>query len=175
MDLSITTKFTVATEQSIKTLLFLTQTIARQKLSSLVPEQKIESYISKNFSKQILINEVNSMNNQWLIVYNHDIPAGYARITSKGAKPAVLSQKRSIRIADFGVLPEYADTAIQQSLFDKCGVVCKSYEATWLKEYIQNPLLPFFESSGFIRQPEATEWDALPLPGVYLIKPSLQS
>jgi hypothetical protein len=170
MDLSITTKFTVATEQSIKALLFLTHTIIREKLTALVPEQKIEHYILKHFGEQTLINEVNSMNNQWLIVYADDKPVGYARITSKGEKPAALTQKRTISIADFGILREYTDAAVKQSLFNKCWQVCKYYEATWIKEYSRNPLIALFELEGFTRLEETAEWNTLPLHSVSLLK-----
>ncbi len=110
------------------------------------------------------------MSNQWLVVYVNEQPAGYARITSKGKRPEIVAHKRAIRIADLGILKAYEDPAIKRSLFDKCLSVCRSYEATWINEYIEDPCITFFESEGFIRQHGAPEMDELPLPSVYLIK-----
>ena len=170
MDSKITTKFTIGTEQGMGTLLYLTQTIALEKYSAIVSKEKIDNYISGNFSEQSLIVEVNSMSNQWLVVYVNDEPAGFARITSKGERPKSITQKRIIRIADFGITKEYSDPAVRQSLFDKCLSVCKSYEVIWINEYSENPLIDFFESAGFIKHQEGIELKELPLQYVCLIK-----
>jgi hypothetical protein len=114
--------------------------------------------------------EVNSMSNQWLVVYVDDKPAGFARITSKGERPKAIAQKRIIRIADFGIVKAYTEPAIRQSLFDKCLSICKSYEVIWINEYSENPLINFFESEGFTKQEEGIELDELPLKYVCLIK-----
>lgn len=172
MDSKIITKFTIATERGIDTLLYLTQTIAREKYLPLIAKAQVENYLSAHFSEKALMVEVNSMSNQWLVVYINDQPAGFARITSKGERPAALSQKRAIRIADFGILEEYTDQAIRQSLFDKCLSVCKPYEATWINEYAQNPFISFFELAGFSKQEEAADHYELPMPSVYLIRAS---
>lgn len=172
MDSKIITKFTIATEQGMGTLLYLTQTIARQKFSSLLPKEEVENYLSENFSEKTLIVEINSMSNQWLVVYADDKPAGFARITSKGERPKDIAQKRAIRIADFGIIKEYADPAISQSLLAKCLSVCKSYEAVWMNEYLENSFIDFFESEGFARQEGTAELDELQLRSVFLIKQS---
>jgi hypothetical protein len=170
MDTKIITKFTVATEQGMYALLMLTREIATEKFSHLLNEQTLEKYIATNFNRERLIVEVNSMSNQWLVVYVDDEPAGYARITSKGKAPAALDNNRVIRIADFGILNKYQDPAVRHSLFDKCIMVCKPYEALWINEYAENPLLNFFETAGFVRQEMKGQMDELPLSAVYLIK-----
>lgn len=170
MDTNIITKFTIATEQAINALLFLTKTIAAEKFSTILQQQKLEHYIDSNFSESALIVEVNSMSNQWLVVYANDTPVGFARITSKGERPGVLALKRAIRIADFGILKAYANPAIIQSLFNKCWSVCKSYEAAWVNEYLESPFIGLFESEGFAKQDGVLELDELPLQSVYLIK-----
>jgi len=170
MDTKIITKFTVVTEQGMDALLHLTKEIATEKFSDLLEAQVLEKYIVENFSEDKLIVEVNSMSNQWLVVYSDDEPAGYARLTSKGKRPGNLERKRMTRIADFGVLKKYTDPAISQSLFNKCMAVCKSYEALWINEYLENPLIDFFETEGFVMQKETCQHDELPLPSVCLIK-----
>jgi hypothetical protein len=170
MDSKIVTKFTIATDQGMDALLYLTQAIAKEKFSSLLPQQQVEDYISKNFSGKVLMVEVNSMSNQWLVVYVDDNPAGFARITSKGERPKTLAQKRVIRIADFGIIKEYDTPAVRQSLFDKCSSVCKSYQAIWITEYTENPFISIFESEGFIKQNETSELTELPLQSICLVK-----
>lgn len=170
MDSTIITKFTIATQQGMDALLYLTQTIAREKFLPLLTQKQVENYLSENFNEKALMAEVNSMSNQWLVVYADDKPAGFARITSKGERPRQIAQNRIIRIADFGIIKEYADPAIRQSLFDKCLAVCKSYEAIWINEYVENPFIGFFESEGFAKQDEKSQLHELPLQSVCLIK-----
>nr|WP_199159194.1 N-acetyltransferase [Pedobacter sp. ASV2] len=170
MDTKIVTKFTVVTEQGMDALLFLTKAIAIEKFSNLLGAEILETYIAENFSEKTLIVEVNSMSNQWLVVYSDDEPAGYARITSKGKRPERLDRKRIIRIADFGILKKYADPAIRQSLFDKCMSVCKPYDAIWVNEYKENLIMDFLETEGFVKEKEIYGHDELPLQSVCLIK-----
>lgn len=170
MNTKIITKFTIATEQGLNILLMLTREIANEKFSNLLAVQVLDKYIADNFSEKNLIVEVNSMSNQWLVVYTDDEPAGYVRITSKGKRPERLEQKRSIRIADFGILNKYTDPMIRQSLFDKCMTVCKSYEALWINEYPENTLLDFFEMEEFIKENDNWQHDELHLASVCFIK-----
>ncbi|SJZ38707.1 N-acetyltransferase [Sediminibacterium ginsengisoli] len=167
--MAIITKFTVATDQGIDDLLMLTRESAKEKFLFLPEEQIITSYIAAHLTRQALIHEVNSMSNQWLVVYADNEPAGYARITTKGKKPASLHQNRAIRIADFSVLNRHNNIAVRESLFSKCIAVCRSYENIWVNEYIENPLIDFFEANGFVRQNEAAQHDDLPLKSLYLI------
>lgn len=150
-------------------LFMLTQALAKEKFSTLVPAQTLDNYIAQHFNKAALMAEINSMSNQWLVAYADDRPAGYARITSRGSRPVALEGKRAMRIADFGILAAYPEPSIKASLFEKCMQVCQPFEAVWMHEYTGNPLLPFFESNGFARQQETFRLDELPLPSVYLI------
>jgi len=170
MDANIITRFTIATQQGMDVLLYLTQAIAREKFLPLLSGDQVEIYVSAHCSEQTLTAEVNSMSNQWLVVYVKDQPAGFARITSKGERPGMMRQKRVIRLADFGVLQAYDHLSVRQSLLNKCLAVCKSYEAVWINEYTENPYLSLFESAGFIRQAGTNERYELPLVAVVLIK-----
>lgn len=175
MDSEIITKFTVASVQGINALIYLTQTIAREKFLSLLPKEQIENYLSENFSVKTLTDEVNSISNQWLIAYSNENPVGFARITSKGQRPEKIANKRAVRIADFGIIKEFSAPLVRQSLFNSCITVCKSYEAIWINEYLENPFINFFESEGFIRQDAPGELFELPLQSVYLVKQSLRA
>src|SRR5690606_816436 len=99
--MQIMTKFTVGTEEGITALLMLTRQLAHEKFSSLLKKNAVDKYIDEHFNEKTLINELNSLSNQWLVVYVDDNPAGFARVTSKGKKPDILTGRRAIRIADF--------------------------------------------------------------------------
>lgn len=167
--MKLITKFTVASDQGLAVLSALTRELTLQKFSSLADQGTIAKYISEYLDEKSLRDEVNSLSNQWLVVYADNIPVGYARITSKGRKPGILAGARAIRIADFGVLDKYPDPAIRDSLFEKCLSVCKGYEGIWINEYPENPLIEFFESRGFTRQQGHYELDQLPLASVCLV------
>jgi len=171
--MNIITKFTVATEQGMEALLMLTKTLALQKFAQLLEPAELERYIIENFNAKTLVNEINSMSNQWLVVYVDDQPMGYARITSKGKKPISVGSKRAIRIADFGVCQHQAQQQIMTSLIDKCLAVCSTYEAIWINEPIGNSLIGLFEQKGFIRQPGISRFDELPLESALYLKLNL--
>ncbi len=168
--MEITTKFTIGTEQGRGILASLAKEIATEKFKSLVEPQQFEDYISKKFNDKNLIAEMNSMSNQWLVVYVADAPAGYACITSNGRKPKNQEEMRMMRIADFGILEKYNDMTTRLSLLKKCTDISKSYDGLWIHEYKENPLISFFESEGFVMQNETYEHEELPLPSVFLIK-----
>ena len=167
--MNIITKFTVASEKGLETLLMLTKELAIEKYSTLLEQKVLDSYISRKFNAQALIAEVNSMSNQWLVVYVDDQPAGYACLTSKGKRPKALEGKGAIRIMDFGVLKQYLTSAVTEVLLEKCLSVCKSYANAWIVEYVDNPLVEVFENKGFKRQQESSQLDELPLASVCLI------
>ncbi|MEZ0007646.1 hypothetical protein ABH942_003031 [Flavobacterium sp. 28YEA47A] len=171
--MEITTKFIIGTEQSRNILATLAKEIATEKLVSLVEPQQLEDYIEKKFNHKNLITEMNSMSNQWLVVYVGDTPAGYACITSNGRKPKNQEGSRIMRIADFGILEKYNDTTARLSLLEKCLAISKSYDGLWIHEYKENPLIAFFESKGFVMQDETSLHEELPLPSVFLVRNDL--
>lgn len=170
MATKIITKFTIGTEEGINALLFLSAAIAREKFARKIPDQELEDYINKNFNKDVLMVEINSMSNQYLIVYVDDEPAGYARVTSKGTRPELLSDKTLIRIADFGILTKYNDVLIAKSLFEKCLSISTIQQVIWISEYENSPYLEFFESYGFIRNTDISHTPELNIIPVYLVK-----
>ncbi|MDP9079596.1 MAG: N-acetyltransferase [Bacteroidota bacterium] len=170
MATNIVTKFTIGTEQGVDTLLFLTSAIAREKFSGRIPDQKLDDYINKNFNHETLTIELNSMSNQYLVVYADDEPAGYARVTSKGWRPELFEGKTLARIADFGVLAKHDDPLVRKSLFEKCLSISTMQQVIWISEYENNPYLNFFESYGFKRNVDISAQQELPLSPVYLVK-----
>lgn len=170
MATKIATKFTIGTEEGINVLFFLTVATAREQFAGKIPAQELEDYISRNFNKDTLMVELNSMSNQYLIVYADEEAAGYAKITSKGLRPEFLDHKTLVRIADFSVLAKYDDPLISKSLFDKCLSISTMQQVIWISEYENNPYLAFFESYGFKRNADIIVPKELSLSPVYLVK-----
>jgi hypothetical protein len=170
MATKIVTKFTIGTEEGINALLFVTAATAREKFAGKIPDQELEDYINVKFNKDALMIELNSMSNQYLIVYADDEPAGYARVTSKGERPHLFDSKTLTRIADFGVLAKYNDPLISKSLFEKCLSISTMQQVIWMSEYENNPYLDFFESYGFKRNVDITAPQELSLTPVYIVK-----
>jgi hypothetical protein len=166
----IVTKFTIGNEQGVNALLFLSAATARAQFAGSIPEQELEDYINRNFNKDALMIELNSMSNQYLVVYVDDVPVGYARVTSKGARPKLFDNKTLSRIADFGILAKYRDPLIRISLFEKCLSISAMQQVILISEYEYNPYLTFFESYGFKRNVDIAIPKELPLAAVYLIK-----
>ncbi len=167
--MKIITKFTIATEEGTRMLVQLTKDLALEKFSSILDQKTMESYIGAQFNAKYLVSEMNSMSNQWLTVYVDDTLAGYAKITSKGKKPLVLEDKRALRIADFAILKKYPEEEVKKLLFEKCLSVCKSVEGVWINEYLENPIISFFERNGFQRLPEKSQHDELHLSSICLV------
>ena len=173
MNSKILTKFTIANEQGINALLFLTAALAREKFSGKVPDRELDDYIQVNFNRETLIIELNSMSNQYSTVYADDQPAGYARVTSKGPRPELFEHKTLARIADFGVLAKYTDPLIKKSLLEKCLLISTMQQVIWICEFEGNPYLELFESYGFERNTAINLPQECSLTPVYLVKERL--
>ncbi len=167
--MSIVTKFALATDESTDILLKLVHELVTEKYSHVLDWQELQEYIEKYYNPKYFVSEMNSMSNQFLVVYVDNVAVGYAKVTSKGEVPESLNDKRAVRIADFSILQKYTDHKIQESLLQKCFSVCKYVDAIWINEYRKNPILEFFESRGFLRETETFELDEIPLPSIRMI------
>ncbi|HEX8020628.1 N-acetyltransferase [Mucilaginibacter sp.] len=170
MATKIVTKFIIGNEQGINDLLVITTAIAGERFKGKVPDQELENYIDANFSKDALMVELNSMSNQYLMVYADDEPAGYVRVTTKGTRPEFFAKKTLARIADFGVLARYSDPLINKSLFEKSLSVSTMQQVVWISEFEGSPYLDLFESYGFKRNTDISVPQALSIQPVYFVK-----
>jgi len=170
MSHKIITKFRVATEDAIDELLHLTRTITIEKYAHLVSDEAIENYISTIYNPKHIIDEMNSFGNQWLVVYADEKAVGYAFVTTQGKRPEPLKDKKAVCIADFCILKSDLAGAAKQSLLDKCLSIGKGYEALWLTEQTESPMLSFFEDNGFTGGVEGNDLIDLDIQMVYMIK-----
>jgi hypothetical protein len=170
MEKTIETSFCIGTDQCKQTLSFISAATAREKYAGKVTPAQIKDYIQKKFSTGALHVDMNSLSNQFLVVYVDGEVAGYARLTSKGSRPEMLNGKSIIRIADFAVLKKFDDIQVKKNLFEKCLSACGVRQIVWMSEYDQNPDLDLFTSYGFVKNTAVTGLDELGLPLVYLIR-----
>lgn len=166
--MNIITKFAIATDEATDVLFELTRELATEKFASILEARVIAAYINKHFDRKYLVSEMNSMSNQWLVVYADNLAVGYAKLTSIGKTPELLAEKRALRIADFSILEKFSAPEIQNSLFEKCLSLCKHVEGIWVNEYIGNPIITFFESKGFERLSGTFQFDDIALPSACL-------
>jgi len=167
---SIRTNFCIGTEQDRKTMSFISKATAREKYKGKVPEAELEAWIEKSFNDPTLRAELNNISNQYLVVHVNDQIAGYARITTKGERPAFFDGSSVVRIADFAVLQKFDETEAKQRLFQKCLQLCNTQQTVWISEFESHPDLDFFTGYGFVKNPAITGANELGLPMVYLVK-----
>ncbi|WP_104381616.1 N-acetyltransferase [Sphingobacterium sp. HMA12] len=167
--MNIVTKFALATDESVDILLELIKELATEKFSSILDKASVQLYIEKYYDRKYFISEINSMSNQWLVVYVDDKAVGYAKVTSRGKVPQALKERRSIRIGDFSILRKFSQDEIRESLFQKCFSISKHVDGIWINEYLGNPMIEFFENKGFLREAGPWEFDEIALPSVCLI------
>ncbi|PSL28201.1 N-acetyltransferase [Chitinophaga ginsengisoli] len=166
----IVTNSCIGTEQNLKLLMHIGAATAREKYTGKVPVDQLEGYIQTNFSYQALRIEVNSMANQFLVVWVNGEVAGYARVTSKGQRPEILQGKSVIRIADFRVLERFNEMEVKNNLFERSLSLCHAQQITWISEFADDVDIAFWESYGFVHNAAMTGINELGLPVVCLLR-----
>ncbi|MDQ0640284.1 hypothetical protein QF042_003849 [Pedobacter sp. W3I1] len=169
MEYKIITKFTIGSEEGTNDLAFIAEALAREKFSGKIVDEQLEEYIQANFNKETLRAELNSMSNQYLIVYVDNEPAGYSKITSKGLRPEIFEHRTMAKITDFGVLKRYADPMIRKSLFDKSLMITTMQQVIWISDH-ENENIVFFETFGFKKDTRINITGELALQTVNLVK-----
>jgi len=146
---------------------------AREKYATIIPENKLEAYILKRFSLSMLAREMNSLSNQFLVVYSNGEPAGYAWITSGGERPTAFAGKSVARIMEFGILREFDNDAVRKNLIGKCLLVCGIQQIVWVCEYEESREVDFLQQFGFQKQAGITTSHELGLGPVFLVRNKL--
>jgi hypothetical protein len=170
MENTIVTSFCIGTDECKSTLSFLGAATTREKYSGKVTPAQLKDFIHKKYNNGALHVDMNSLGNQFLVVFADGEPAGFARVTSKGSRPEMLYGKSIMRIADFAVLKKFDDIEVKKRLFEKCLAACGMQQIVWMSEYDQSPDLEFFASYGFVKNTAVTGVNEVGLPMVYLVK-----
>jgi len=170
MATKIITKFTIGTEEGINNLFLISREIAKERFIGKISDQELETYVNINFNKDTLMAELNSMSNQYLIVYADDEAAGYAKVSSKGIRPSIFNGKTLARVSDFGVLAKYEDPLIRKSLFEKCLSISTMQQVIWISAFEDSTDVDLFESYGFKKEINITLPQELSLSPAYFVK-----
>jgi hypothetical protein len=173
MESTIITKFIIGGDEGISLLSALGATTAREKYGKIIQESKLEAYVLKRFSLSMLAREMNSLSNQFLVVYSNDEPAGYAWITSGGERPAAFAGKTVARIVEFGILREFDNDAVRKNLVEKCLSVCAMQQIVWVCEYDESREIDRWQQFGFQKEAGITATHQLGLAPVYLVRNKL--
>jgi len=147
--MNIISKFTVGSEKGIDIFLSLKEVHLTEMYSALVDSVKLKSYIENELDRRTAINDLNDLSTQLIVVFdnNDDKALGYAVIRNNFNQPTILEDKRAVNLSFF-IISEYNIPEVQESLWQKCLSVTKSY-SHWIELPASDPLVSFFESSGF--------------------------
>jgi hypothetical protein len=161
--MNIVTKFVLATDEFVDTLLELIKELKAEKFSSIVDQVSLRNYMENYYNRKCFISEMNNMSNQWFVVYVDDKKEGDAKVTFRGKAPQSLTNRRAIRIGDFLILKKFTQPEILGRLYQKCLSISKYVYGIWINEYLGSPMVDFFEIKGFLRQPEDWKFDQIAL------------
>ena len=168
MDIAV--RFTIGSEEGVSQLLMLQNAQIKERYENVVDTKQLKNYINEHLNHRNTINELNDLSIQLLILFVEDKPAGYTIIRNSFQRPAVLEGKRVINYAFFYILPEYNSPETRQALWKKCLSIARTFdEACWIETLEKDPLISFFEESGFVIH-EKSVMDPFEQASVILIK-----
>ena len=148
MDIAV--RFTIGSEEGVNQLFMLQNAQIKGQYKNMVDTEQLNDYIKEHLNHRNTINELNDLSTQLLILFVEDKPAGYTIIRNSFQRPAVLEGKRVINYTSFYILPEYDNMETRQALWKKCLSIARTFdEACWIETLENDPLIPFFEESGF--------------------------
>ncbi|MBB1139927.1 hypothetical protein [Myroides sp. WP-1] len=153
--MSIISKFTIATEEGLRTLFQLREAQIRALYTSVLDEESLNTYLAQQLDHKETILELNDLSTQMLTVYHDDIPAGYVMIKQVD-QPVLLADKKVINLASLYLLPTYDQNEVRQSLWTKIVSLTRQYDAIWLEVTSQDPIIPHLIAWGFEKQEEKT-------------------
>jgi len=162
--MGITTKFAIATEQGLDTLTQLARMVDAETYTTQFTSSELDAYLSKKYHRNNLIANLNSLSNQYIIIYKEDTPVGYACISSAGTKPVNIKNEKAIKIVDLGILNLYKEEDIENILLEKCLSLSKIYSYIWIEVPVESKLIYLLKSNNFEQQ------EAVPLKMISFIK-----
>lgn len=129
---------------------------SKEKYAGKMTADKLEIFIRDNFNCVVLRTEMNSLWNQFLVVYADNEPAGYAKLTTGGKEREIFNQKTVARIEAFDVLEKFNEQEIKKSLLEKCLSACSMQQVILFCEIEGNVDNKLFETYGFRKYPGLT-------------------
>ena len=114
-------------------------------------KEDMTRYVQKSFNREQVKSEVLDKRNTFLMAYDRDTLAGYAKLRT-GDEPPELQGKKSIEIQRIYVRKSFIGKKIGKHLMEYCLKISKDkeYEMVWLGVWEYNPrAIRFYESWGF--------------------------
>ncbi|MCA6067958.1 GNAT family N-acetyltransferase [Chryseobacterium sp. RG1] len=143
----IVAKFTVGSEQGIDLFLQLKEAQLKEMYKDNVDIEKLNLFMEDELDHRSAINYLNDITTQLVIVFGDDKALGYSIIKNAYERPSILKDKKAVKLSLY-ILPEYQNSEVFQSLWQKCLSVTKSY-SQWMEVVSTDPLIPFYEDCEF--------------------------
>jgi len=147
--MDIVSKFMVASEESINDLFFLKKARYKDMYGNIVRPDQLNPYIDEQLDYGNAVRELNNFNNQTIIVYFKNEPAGFALIQQTAGYPEALKGKRTLNYSCFYILSKYDNNETRDSLWQKCLSAGRMSDAVWIEALQSDPFVPFLEDRGF--------------------------
>jgi ribosomal protein S18 acetylase RimI-like enzyme len=114
-------------------------------------KEDMTRYVQKAFNREQVLSEVLDTRNTFLLAYDRDTLAGYAKLRT-GDEPEELKEKNAIEIQRIYVRNSFIGKKIGKHLMEHCLRISKekNFEMAWLGVWEYNPrAIQFYESWGF--------------------------
>ena len=113
-------------------------------------EDDMKLYLDKNYATEKISAELNDPDGQFLLVFDGDVCAGYARL-KKGNNPDGVNGK-AIEIERLYAVKQYIGKEVGKKLMQACidYAVAHNFETVWLGVWEKNErAIRFYEKNGF--------------------------
>lgn len=114
-------------------------------------KEDMDIFLSKTFTKEILMNEVGAERNIFLLAYDNDEPVGYVRMRENNMPPQ-LGTDRAMEIARIYSIKTSIGKGIGRALMQKCIDIAKerNHHTVWLGVWEHNQrAIDFYTRWGF--------------------------
>jgi ribosomal protein S18 acetylase RimI-like enzyme len=114
-------------------------------------KENMNKFMTEQFSREMLINEVSEPDNIFILVMSDETPVGYAKMITNSTLPE-LGNKGAIEISRIYVLNSSLGAGIGPELMRKCVFIAKEMkcEIIWLGVWKKNPrAIAFYTKWGF--------------------------
>ena len=114
-------------------------------------KENMDKFLNEQFSRDKLINEVTAPDNIFLLVFDDELPVGYAKMRH-GEKRPEFENKDSVEIARIYVINSYIGAGVGKELMRKCIFLARDMkkEIVWLGVWEKNNrAISFYKKWGF--------------------------
>lgn len=115
-------------------------------------EEDMEKYISKTFSRETILREINDKTSTFLIAYVDDVAAGYSKLRHNKS-PEQIKNKKAVEIERLYVIQSLIGKKVGKFLMLKCIEIAEQgkYDLIWLGVWEKNiRAIEFYRKFGFL-------------------------